>query len=225
MKLLSVNVGLPSEVASDRGLVLTSIFKSPAAGRIDVRGHNLTGDRQSDLKVHGGVYKAVYAYPSEHYSFWKERLADVELPWGAFGENLTTEGILEYDVHVGDRLRIGSAEFVVTQPRMPCFKLGIRLGRPDMIKQFLDSRRSGFYLSIAREGDVAAGDTIAVIARHPAGISIPEVLRMHLREERDPLRLAAALQNDALSDAWRNDLRERLREALRPAGSEISSPR
>lgn len=164
MKVLSVNVGLPREVRSGARTVLTSIFKSPVTGRVAIRGHNLAGDQQSDLTVHGGAAKAVYAYPSEHYAFWRAQLPGVDLPWGAFGENLTVEGLLEDDVHVGDRIRIGSAELVVTRARMPCYKLGIRLGR-DEVKRFLDARRPGFYLSVAVEGEIEAGAPVIVLER------------------------------------------------------------
>jgi MOSC domain-containing protein YiiM len=144
LKLLSVNVGMPREVDWHGRFVRTSIFKSPVLGSVRVATLNLEGDKQSDLTVHGGVHKAIYAYPSEHYLLWREELPDLDLPWGAFGENFTTEGLLEEAVHIGDRLRVGSAEFVVTQPRMPCFKLGIRFGRPEIVKRFLQSGRSGF---------------------------------------------------------------------------------
>jgi len=133
MKLLSVNVGLPREIEWKGKIVRTSIFKAPVLGRVRVAKLNLEGDQQSDLTVHGGVDKAAYAYPSEHYPFWREQLPGMKLPWGVFGENFTTEGLLEETFHIGDRLRIGSAEFMVTQPRMPCFKLGIRFNRSDMV--------------------------------------------------------------------------------------------
>ena len=191
-------------------MVRTSIFKSPVAGRIPIRDNNLAGDQQSDLSVHGGRAKAVYAYPHEHYAFWRSELWDMDLQPGNFGENLTIEGLLEDDAHVGDRLKIGSAELVVTQPRLPCFKLGIRLGRADMVKRFLDSRRSGFYLAVEVEGDIAAGDSIEVLERHPAAVSIPELLRMYLKESVDPNRLRETVAIPALSDAWRRDLQKRL---------------
>ncbi len=146
MKLLSVSVGLPREIEWKDKIVRTSIFKAPVSGPVRVAKLNVDGDQQSDLTVHGGIDKAVYVYPSEHYPFWREQFPDMELPWGVFGENFTTEGLLE-DTRVGDRFRIGSAEFVVTQPRMPCFKLGIRFNRPDMVKRFLESGRTGFYLA------------------------------------------------------------------------------
>ena len=210
MNVISVNVGLPREVRSDDKIVLTSIFKSPVQGRVAIRGHNLAGDQQSDPTVHGGPFKTVYAYPSEHYAFWRGQLPGVDLPWGVFGENLTIEGLLEPQIHVGDRLRIGSAELVVTQPRMPCYKLGIRFGRPEMVKRFLESRRSGFYLQVAAEGEVAAGDAIAIVARHPAAVSMPELLRMYLKEATDPARLREAVAIPALSDAWRAELTKQL---------------
>ena len=210
MKLLSVNVGLPRDVVAGDRVVRTSIFKVPVTGRIPIHDNNLAGDRQSDLSVHGGRAKAIYAYPVEHYAFWREQLPHIDLQPGHFGENLTVEGLIEEQVHVGDRLKIGSAELVVTQPRLPCFKLGIRFDRSDMVKRFLHSRRSGFYMAVAAEGDVAAGDTITVLERHPAAVSITELLGMYLKEAIDPERLRAAIDIPALSDSWRKDLKKSL---------------
>ena len=164
MKIISVNAGGPRDVPWRGRIVRTSIWKSPVEGRVRVRTLNLDGDEQSDLSVHGGAAKAVYVYPSEHYAFWRREVPDMDFPWGAFGENLTTEGLLEGDVRIGDRLRAGSAEFVVTQPRFPCYKLGIRFGTEKMIVRFLRSGRSGFYLAVLREGEVASGDAIERIA-------------------------------------------------------------
>jgi MOSC domain-containing protein YiiM len=214
MKVLSVNVGLPREVVAGDEVVLTSIFKEPVSGRVPIRDHNLAGNQQADLRVHGGVSKAVYAYPSEHYPFWREQLDRPDLTWGTFGENLTIEGLLEDAVHLGDRLRIGSAELVVTQPRLPCFKLGIRLSRPDIVKSFMASRRSGFYLAVASEGDIAADDTIAIVARDPDAVSIRELLAIHQRERQDTERLRRVVAHPALSDSWRTDLGKRLRESV-----------
>lgn len=210
MRLLSVSVGAPREVVVDDRVVRTSIFKSPVTGRIPIRNNNLAGDAQSDLSVHGGRAKAIYAYPHEHYAFWREQLPGVDLQAGHFGENLTTEGLLEGDVHLGDRVRIGSTELVVTQPRLPCHKLGIRFGRDDMVKRFLASRRTGFYLSVAVEGDIGAADTIEIVERHPAAVSIAELLRMYFKEGVAPDRLREAIAIPALSDAWRRDLQRRL---------------
>ena len=210
MKLLAVNVGEPREVVAEDRLVRTSIFKSPVTGRIPIRNNNLAGDAQSDLSVHGGRAKAIYAYPHEHYAFWRRELPGVELKPGHFGENLTIEGLLEEDVHVGDRLKIGSSELLVTQPRLPCYKLGIRFERADMIKRFLASRRTGFYLSVAVEGDLGTGDALEILERHPAAISIPELLRMYLKEGARPDRLREVIAIPALSEAWRTELQKQL---------------
>ena len=172
MKLISVNTGKPRKVEADGKAVRTSIWKTPRDGRVAVNALNLDGDKQSDLRVHGGVRKAVYVYPSEHYEYWRRELPGVDLPWGVFGENLTTEGLLEDEVRIGDRLAIGSAEFEVTQSRQPCFKLGIRFDNPDMLKRFIASGRSGFYLSVVREGDVGAGDRISVVARENTAMTV-----------------------------------------------------
>src|SRR6266436_6151267 len=178
MKLLSVNVGLPREVEWNGKIIRTSIFKAPVSGRVRVAKLNLEGDQQSDLSVHGGIDKAVYAYPSEHYPFWREELPGADLPWGVFGENFTSEGLLEEAVHIGDRFRIGSAEFVVTQPRLPCFKLGIRFRRPDIVKRFLRSGRSGFYLAVVQEGRVKSEDSIELLVRDAQGITVIDVLNL-----------------------------------------------
>ncbi len=210
MKVLSVNVGLPREVRAGGRAVLTSIFKDPAPGLVAIVGDNLVGDRQSDLTVHGGPFKAVYAYPSEHYDFWRHELPGVELPWGSFGENLTITGLLEDDVHVGDRLRVGSAELVVTQPRLPCFKLGIRFGRADMVRRFQRSGRTGFYFSVARAGEMGAGDPLTVIERHPAAVSIPEIFAMYIDGAGEQARVRQVVELPALPDSWRAELRQLL---------------
>ena len=177
MRIVSVNVGQPREIVDANGrTVLTSIFKSPVGdGAVRVRELNVDGDRQSDLVKHGGPLRAVYIYPSEHYAFWRTELPGAELPWGAFGENLTIEGLLENEVRVGDRFRVGSTELVVTRPRKPCFKLAIRLGCTDMVTRFRASGRSGFYLSVAREGELRAGDAIVRI-KQGDGPTIREML-------------------------------------------------
>ena len=157
MKIISVNVGLPREIFHDGRMIRTSIFKSPVAGRVRVRALNIDGDRQADLTVHGGPSKAIYVYPSEHYHFWRRELGDEELTPGAFGENLTTEGLLEKELNIGDRLCVGSVELAVTEPRLPCYKLGVRFNRDDMVKRFLRSRRTGFYCAVMREGELERG--------------------------------------------------------------------
>ena len=212
MKLLSVNVGLPREVEWRGNVVRTSIFKAPVSGRVRVTRLNVQGDRQSDLSVHGGADKAVYAYPSEHYAFWRNELPDMDFPWGAFGENLTTEGLLEDKVHIGDRFRAGSAKFMVTQPRMPCFKLAIRFNRPDMVKRFLTSGRTGFYLAVIQEGDIGAGDSLDLIAEDNSHVTVTDVVGLYAADapNQDLLRRASALS--ALPESWREYFRERLWE-------------
>jgi MOSC domain-containing protein YiiM len=210
MKIVSINVGRPRQIPWQGQLVQTSIFKSPVPGRVRVRLHNLDGDEQSDLTVHGGVNKAVYVYPSEHYSFWKRELPDEDLGWGNFGENLTTEGLLEDRVRIGDTLRIGSAEFMVTQPRLPCFKLGIRFNRADMVKRFHLSGRSGFYLSIVREGEVGADDEVAHLAGGDNSISVAAIFRLYTADDADRQLMQRATELPALSPSWRDHFRKRL---------------
>jgi len=210
MRVLSVNVALPREVTRDGQAVTTAIFKQPVNGRVPLRRLNLDGDRQADLTVHGGPNKAVYVYPSEHYAYWATELPDRPLGWGMLGENLTTEGLLETAVHVGDRFRVGTAEVVVTQPRMPCYKLGIKLGRPEMVERFLASRRSGFYLAVLREGEVGAGDSIELLARDPNEVAIPDVVRIYVQDRDDVDTLQRVLQVEALPDNWRERFRQQL---------------
>lgn len=211
MKLLSVNVGLPREVEWKGKAIRTSIFKAPVTGRVRVTKLNLEGDQQSDLTVHGGIDKAVYVYPSEHYRFWREELPGVDLPWGTFGENFTTEGSLDDGVVcIGDRFRAGSAEFVVTQPRMPCFKLGIRFGRADMIKRFLHSGRAGFYFAVRREGDVADGDSIELLERDQRGITVAEIVNLYMADASNQDLLRRVTNLPALPESWRDYFRKRL---------------
>jgi MOSC domain-containing protein YiiM len=211
MKLLSVNVGLPREVEWNRRTIRTSIFKAPVSGRVQVRKLNLSGDEQSDLKVHGGVDKAVYVYPSEHYTFWRNELPNHNLDWGIFGENFTTEGALDdKTVRIGDRFRIGSAEFVVTQPRLPCFKLGIRFGRADIIKRFLHSARNGFYFAVVEEGDVAAGDSIELLGRDENGVTVADVVELYTADAAKQDLLQRVSELAALPESWRAYFRKRL---------------
>ena len=210
MRVVSVNIGLPREIEWQGKLVTTAIFKEPVAGRVALRSLNLDGDRQADLSVHGGREKAVYAYPVEHYRHWRTELADAALPYGAFGENLTTDRLREDAVHVGDRFRVGSAELLVTQPRLPCYKLGIRFGRADMVKRFLASGRTGLYLAVLREGEVGAGDAIELVARDALGVSIAEVTRLYVGEHPDDEALRRAIRVPALPASWRAHFLERL---------------
>jgi MOSC domain-containing protein YiiM len=210
MKVLSVNVGLPREVTWRGKPVTTGIFKEPVAGRVPLRTLNLDGDRQADLRVHGGPDKAVYAYPSEYYELWSRERQELAFGPGAFGENLTIEGLLDEDVSVGDRFRVGTAELVVTQPRLPCFKLGIKMGRDAFVTEFLERALLGFYLAVAREGDVAAGDPIVERHRDPRGFGVTEVARLYAqdRDDIEGMRRAAAL--DVLPASWRDHFRKRV---------------
>jgi len=213
MKLVSVNVGLPREVEWRGKAVRTSIFKSPVAGRVKVTKLNIAGDKQSDLSVHGGADKAVYVYPAGHYGFWRAEVPAVELSWGAFGENLTVEGALdEGRVQIGDRYRAGSAEFIVTQPRMPCFKLGIRFNRPDMVKRFLHSRRTGFYLAVTREGELGAGDSFDLVAKGEGGVTVADIVELYAADAANQELLRKATELSALPESWREYFRERLWE-------------
>jgi len=209
MRVISVNVGLPRTVTWRGRQVESGIWKSPVDGRVTVRTLNLDGDRQADLAVHGGVDKAVYAYPSEHYAWWRQQLPGVELPWGSFGENLTVEGLDEREVRVGDHYRIGSTELVVTQPRMPCFKLGIRFGRPEIVKQFLQSERSGFYFAVLREGEIGAGDVVERTRQDPHAVTVTDVVRLYVAQDPDPISLQRAIEVAALPESWRRHFRER----------------
>jgi MOSC domain-containing protein YiiM len=212
MKVISVNVGQPRPVEWNGRTVLTGIFKAPVEGRVRMRALNLDGDGQADLSVHGGSDKAVYVYPSEHYGFWREELPGTGLPWGSFGENLTSEGWEEYEVHLGDRFRIGTAEVVVTQPRMPCFKLGIRFGREDVIPRFLDSGRPGFYLRVLEEGEVGAGDAMERTHQDPHRVTVVDAVRLYLDRDGRSLRelLERAVRVEALPAGWRARFEQRL---------------
>jgi MOSC domain-containing protein YiiM len=203
VKILSVNVGLPREVTWQGKLVTTGIFKKPVKTPIMLRTLNLDGDGQADLTVHGGVTKAVYAYPSEHYDYWRDELPGVDLSSGMFGENFTTEGLLEEAAYIGDRFRIGDTEVMVTEPRMPCYKLGIKFGRPDIIKRFLASRRTGFYFAVVRGGMVGAGDAIELIGREQQEVSVADITRLYAFEKDDLETLRRAVEVEALPENWK----------------------
>jgi MOSC domain-containing protein YiiM len=211
MKLISVSVGTPQIVdAGDETYVTTAIFKKPVEGRVKVNELNLEGDAQADLRVHGGWSKAVYVYPYEHYALWAKELLDVRLEPANFGENLTTEGMLENEVFIGDRLRIGTAEFAVTEPRMPCYKLGIRFGRKDIIRRFLQSRRSGFYLTVLETGEIGAGDEIRFISRDVNKVSVNDIVRLYVQDKDDKETMNRALNVEILPEGWKKTFRERL---------------
>jgi len=211
MKIVSVNVGLPREVVWKGMTDRTGIFKDPVDRPVTISKLNLAGDQQADLTVHGGAEKAVYAYPAEHYEYWREELPDVAFSWGKFGENLTTEGLGEDTLCIADRLRVGSAVLMVTQPRMPCYKLALRFDRDDMIKRFLTSQRSGFYFSVVEEGEVRAGSEVEILSRDPHRVSVVDVVRLYLGQTRDPELLQRAMNVSALPRNWKAELTLRAR--------------
>jgi len=216
MKLVSVNTGLPREVTWRGMNVTTGIFKQPVEGRVALRKLNLDGDRQADLTVHGGEYKAVCCYPLAHCDYWKKELPGRELPMGSFGENFTIDGLLEDSVHLGDQFAVGSATVMVTQPRLPCYKLGVRFQSDDMVKRFLASGRMGFYLAVTGEGEVGAGDEIRVIARDPNAVPVTEITRLYIAKRYghdEVTSVRRVLQVAALPESWKEYFRERLGQA------------
>jgi MOSC domain-containing protein YiiM len=216
MKLASLNVGLPRNVMWHGRTVTTGIYKEPVEGRVALRKLNLDGDRQADLSVHGGEYKAVYCYPVVHYDYWRTELAGRELPMGMFGENFTADGLLEDSVHLGDRFSVGSAEVVVTQPRLPCYKLGVKFQSDDMVRRFLASGRTGFYFAVTREGEVGAGDEIKAVSRDSNAVPVSEITRLYVAKrygDDDVASVRRALRVAALPESWKGYFRERLEKA------------
>ncbi len=214
-RLISVNVGEPRELLWMGRTVKTGIFKDAIRGRVAVRRLNLNGDKQADLSVHGGLDKAVYLYPAEHYVYWQEEYPGMQLPWGMFGENLTTEGMLEDEVSIGDQFRVGSVELMVTQPRLPCYKLGIRFGREDIIKRFMAAGRPGFYLRVLQEGEVGAGDTIERISRDDGEVTVSDVFRLIGKDRDDTETLRRAVQVKTLPDSLRSHFLNNLERQAR----------
>lgn len=209
MHILSVNVGLPRQIQWRGRLLETGIFKGPVAGRVPVEQLNLRGDRQADLSVHGGTNKAVYAYPHEHYAFWKRELDLEQLLPGSFGENLTVVGFSEQDVRIGERWRVGSCELAVTEPRVPCSKLAARFQRPDMIRRFLASRRTGFYFRVLRPGDLGANDVVELFERDESAVSVADVVELFATQAQDQELARRALATESLPEGWRVWIAER----------------
>lgn len=227
MRIVSLNVGLPRDVIWHGRTVTTGIYKSPVEDPVALRKLNLDGDRQADLTVHGGEHKAVYCYPIEHYAYWKRKLPGRDLPPGSFGENFTTEGLLEDDVHIGDQYTIGSppakrseasgsAEVIVTQPRLPCYKLGVRFEADDMVKKFLASRRTGFYVAVTREGQVAMGDEIKLVSPNPNAISIAAFVELYVTKTwnlADITQIRRLFELPSLPNDWKHYFHARLQDA------------
>ena len=209
-QLLSINVGRPRIVMRDGEPVSTAIFKTPVTGRVKLQTLNLEGDRQADLSVHGGPTKAVYVYPVEHYDYWRGELPGMELPWGMFGENFTTRGLNESEINIGDTFQIGSSVVSVTEPRMPCYKLGIRFGRSDILKRFLASERTGFYLSVKKEGEVGVGDAITLIEQAEDSVRVSDITRLYGRDKNNRELLVRATKVAALPESWREYFQRRL---------------
>lgn len=194
-------------------IVTTGIFKEPIQGRVALRKLNLDGDRQADLTVHGGEYKAVYCYPVAHYEYWARELPGRQLPPGIFGENFTADGLLEDSVHIGDQFSVGSAEVIVTQPRLPCYKLGVRFQSDDMVKRFLASARTGFYFAVTREGEVGAGDEIKLVDRDPNHVPVSEITRLYISKRYSADEVSSiqrALRITALPESWKEYFRVRM---------------
>ena len=215
MQLVSVNVGLPRLVMRNDEPVSTGIFKEPVAGRVMLRTLNLDGDRQADLSVHGGPSKAVYAYPSEHYEFWRRELPGMELPWGMFGENFTTAGLFETEVNIGDKFRVGQATIMVTEPRMPCYKLALKFGRADMLRRFLQSERTGFYFAVLQEGEVGAGDSLESIEKDKHDVRVADITRLYARDKQNASLLRRAIEVPALPESWRGYFQDQLEKLER----------
>jgi MOSC domain-containing protein YiiM len=214
MKVLSVNVGLPRKVLFDGQTVTTAIFKDPVKGAIMLRKLNLDGDRQADLKVHGGVDKAVYSYPAEHYGYWRKQFPNVELVWGMFGENFTTEGLIEDAVNIGDQFQIGSAKLVATQPRMPCYKLGVRFGHMDVIRRFLASGRPGIYFKVLKGGQVQVGDNIKIVRNDKNNVSVKDIVQLYTtRDNKDDIEtMRRAIKINALPAAWKSEFQKNIEQ-------------
>jgi MOSC domain-containing protein YiiM len=217
MKVLSVNVGLPKKVLFNGQTVTTAIFKDPVKGPIMLRKLNLDGDKQADLTVHGGVDKAVYSYPAEHYDYWRKQFPNIDLMWGMFGENFTTEGLMEDTVNVGDQFQIGSANLVATQPRMPCYKLGVRFGRMDVIRRFLASGRPGIYFKVLKEGEVQVGDKIEIIRKDKNNVTVKDIVHLYItRENVDNIEtMRRAIKISALPEGWKYEFQQNIEQLER----------
>jgi MOSC domain-containing protein YiiM len=214
MKLISVNVGLPRVVMNNGEPVATGIFKEPVEGRVMLRTFNLDGDRQADLSVHGGRSKAVYVYPSEHYDYWKREFPEMKLPWGMFGENFTSAGLFEPELNIGDKYSVGSAVVMVTEPRLPCYKLGIKFGRADIVKRFLASERTGFYLAVLQEGKVGVGDFFELLEKNEPSVRVMDITRLYTREKHNVRLLRRAIEVEALPESWKSYFQKRLEKLI-----------
>jgi MOSC domain-containing protein YiiM len=217
MKILSVNVGLPRKVLFNGQTITTAIFKDPIKGPIMLRKLNIDGNKQADLTVHGGVDKAVYSYPAEHYDYWRKQFPNIEIMWGMFGENFTTEGLMEDTVNIGDQFQIGSARLVATQPRMPCYKLGVRFGRMDVVRRFLASGRPGIYFRVLKEGEVQIDDTIEIIRKDKNNVTVKDIVHLYItRDHEDNIEtMRRAIKISALPEGWKNEFQQNIEQLER----------
>jgi MOSC domain-containing protein YiiM len=214
MKVLSVNVGLPRKILFNGQIITTAIFKDPVKSPISLRKLNLDGDKQADLTVHGGLDKAVYSYPSEHYDYWRKQFPNTDLVWGMFGENFTTEGLFEDAVNVGDQFQIGSAKLVATQPRMPCYKLGVRFGRMDVIRRFMASGRPGIYFKVLTEGEVQRDDKIKIIRRDKNNVTVKDIVRLYIARDNidniETMKRVTKIRD--LPEGWRYEFQQKIKQ-------------
>jgi len=214
MKVLSVNVGLPKNVLFNGQIITTAIFKDPVNGPIILRKLNLDGDKQADLTVHGGIDKAVYSYPEDHYYYWRKQFPNMDIRWGMFGENFTTEGLLEDAVNVGDQFQIGSAKLVATQPRMPCYKLGVRFGRMDVIRKFMTSGRPGIYFKVLTEGEIKIDDKIKLIKRDKNNVTVKDIVTLYITRNNtdniETMRRATKIRD--LPEGWRSEFQQKIEQ-------------
>ncbi|RKU34760.1 MOSC domain-containing protein [Candidatus Poribacteria bacterium] len=212
MKLLSINVSKPKPIQYGGKTIRTGIFKEPVSGTVMLREKNIDGDGQGDLRVHGGTYKAIYGYPFEHYTHWQQELQRDDLTYGQFGENLTVEGLLEETARIGEVFQVGSTvKLQITQPRVPCFKLAYKMGLPEFPKQFLESRRVGFYFRVLEEGEITAGDAIVCVESPPESMSITEIVNLRYFDTDNHEKIAQARTLRALSPSWKRDFTRMLK--------------
>src|SRR5262245_61679987 len=222
--LLAVNVGMPRDVPWHGAAVHTGVWKTPVTGSRMVRRLNIDGDGQGDLAGHGGEYRAVMVYQIESYRYWEKELGRTDLVHGNFGENFTVDGLPDDEVCIGDRFRIGAAEFEVTQPRVTCYRVGLRMNEPRMAALLVSHHRPGFYLRVLREGEVQAGDEIVKIGSGPEAMTVVEIDALLYLGGRTRDRLAAALRIPALSPGWRTSIQALLDQAESGGASASGNP-
>ena len=214
MCIVSLNTGQVREINQNGKIITTGIYKTPVKGALQVNDLGIEGDRQADLRVHGGVDKAVYAYPAEHYDYWRELLGRDDLPYGMFGENLTITGYIEDSVYFGDVFKAGSAELQVTTPRQPCSKLNLKFEDKHMAKKFLASGKSGFYFRVLKTGKVKAGDQLIKIATSSDQLSIEEFNLVYNKDKNNISLLKKVVEAKDVPSKYRERFSEHLSNLL-----------